>query len=131
MIKMNFTNQRKDEDIHLIDLLKEQTLESASDQLTEKTIARLAAIQAEEKFIYKPVRIPLYIMMAIATLLFVPFFISMESNDQHRGPLSELLSYPIGAIMQYAVWSWLAVVTLSITLIIWRSTTLHLKPFKP
>lgn len=132
MIKINFNNQLEDEDEQLIQLLKGQILESPSDQLVENTLAKFAALQAEKKFAHKPLRIPLYIMIAVVFLLLLPFFVPTVSNGSNPNPLSELLGYPISSILKYAVLCWLAVVTLWISKLIFPiQLKFNLNPFKP
>jgi hypothetical protein len=132
MIKINFNNQLKDEDRQLIHLLKEPFLESPSDQLVENTMARFSALQAEKQSAHKPLRIPVYIMIAIVLLLLLPFFVPMVSNNAYLTLLPELLIYPVSSILKYAILCWLAVVVLQIfKLILPIQLKFDLKPFKP
>lgn len=112
MIKMNFDNKHDDEDKHLIRLLKVEMEEFPSDQLVERTMTRISAMQTEKKFVYKPLRVPLVIMTAIAVLLLIPLLIPMAPSNSPLNPLSEFLAYPESSILKYAVWCWLAVVVL-------------------
>lgn len=131
MIKINFNNQLKDEDRQLIHLLKEPFLESPSDQLVENTMARFLALQAEKQSAHKPLRIPVYIMIAIVLLLLLPFFVPMASNNAYLNLLPELLIYPVSSILKYAILCWLAVVVLQIfKLILPIQLKFDLKPFK-
>ncbi len=120
MIKMNFDNKVEHEDEQLIHLLKEESTEFPSDQLLERTMTKISAMQEEKKFVHKPLRFPLYIMAAIVLLLLVPFFIPMVSNSSSVNRLSEFLGYPEGSILKYAVCCWLAVVVLWISGLLFR-----------
>src|SRR5688500_7662861 len=122
MIKMNFKNQFNDDDERLIQLLKEQTMEFPSDELAENTMTRFLARQAEKKFVHKPLRTPLYLMIAIAFLLIVPFFMPVISNSVYLNSLSELLSYPVSVVVNYTVWCWLAVVVLLVSRLMFPRT---------
>jgi hypothetical protein len=94
-------------------------------------MTRISAMQAEKMFVFKPLRLPLYIMTAIALLLLVPYLIPMASNSSSITPLSEFLAYPESSILKYAVWCWLAVVVLWISLLLLQiQSKFDLKPFK-
>lgn len=110
MIKMNFDNKLEDEDKHLIHLLKVEMGELPSDQLVERTMTRISAMQAEEKFVFKPLKIPLFIMTAIVLLLLAPLLVPMAPGNSPQNPLSEFLASPESSIVKYTVWCWLAVV---------------------
>lgn len=131
MIKMNFNNKLEGEDKQLIQLLKEEIKEFPSDLLEEKTMNRISAMSAEKKFVYKPLRTPLYIMMVIALLPWVPFLIPMNSNSLLLISLSEFLTYPETSIIIYAVWCWLTVVVVSISGLLFQiHSRFDLNPFK-
>jgi hypothetical protein len=131
MIKMNFDNKVEHEDKQLIQLLKEEIKEFPSDQLVESTLTKISAMQSEKKFIHKPLRIPLYMMAAIAILLLVPFFIPMISDSSSLILLPEFLDYPESLILEYAVWCWLTVVVLRISKLLFQSQLrFDINPFK-
>lgn len=131
MMKINFDNKVEDEDKQLIQLLREEIKEFPSDQLIESTLAKISSMQTENKFVHKPLRIPLYIMAAITILLLAPFFAPMVQNSSSLNPLSEFLGYPESSILKYAVWYWLAVVVFRISKLLFQSQLkFDLNPFK-
>src|SRR5688572_21155031 len=131
MTKMNFDNKLEGDDKHLVHLLRGEVKDFPSDQLVERTMTRISAMHAEKKLVHKPLRIPLYIMMAIALLLLAPFIVPMIPNGSFLSPLSEFLSYPERSILKYAVWCWLAVVVLWITELLFQiQSKFDLNPFK-
>lgn len=124
MIKMNFDNQTHNDDDQFINLLKEQIQQAPSEQLVENTLARLSLLQTEKKVVYMPLKGPLYLMMAIVLLMLLPFLIPMVSNGSNRTLLSTLLTYPISTVVTYAVWCWLSV------LMVWMSLLLFSVPLR-
>jgi hypothetical protein len=128
---MNFDNKVEHEDKQLIQLLKEEIKEFPSDQLVERTLTKISAMQSEKNLVYKPLRIPLYIMVAITILLLAPFFIPMISNSSSLIPSIEFLDYPESSILKYAVWCWLTVVVFTISKLLFQSQLkFYLNSFK-
>jgi hypothetical protein len=117
MIKMNFNNPHEDEDRQIIVLVKKHIMESPSDRLAENTMTRYLSLRAEKKFSYKPCKIPLYIMAAIAFLLVLPFLVPV-TNRSSLDTLSELLSYSVSPVIKYLVWLWLGLVTVCISILL-------------
>lgn len=131
MIKMNFENKSVGDDNQLLQLLKDEIKEFPSEDLVEKTMIRISAMQAEKKCLYKPLRTPLYIMATIAFLLLIPFLIPVTSNSQLLNPLSTLLAYPEISILKYAVWCWLTMVVLWISALLFQiQSRYNFNPFK-
>ncbi len=131
MIKMNFDNKVEHEDKQLIQLLKEEIKEFPSDQLVESTLTKISAMQSDKKLGYRPLRIPIYLMVAIAILLLAPFFIPMISNSSSLIPLLEFLDYPESSILKYSVWCWLTVVVFRISKLLFQSQLrFDLTPFR-
>jgi hypothetical protein len=131
MIKMNFNNQLKDEDKQLIKLLKDQMLEPTPDEFVENTMVRLEALQGKTTVLHKPLKTPLYFMVAIVVLLFLPYVIPMISMGSFHLELSEFLVYPISSILNYAILCWLSLVALWIsTLLFPISLKIDFNPFR-
>ncbi|MBX2963732.1 MAG: hypothetical protein KF687_14575 [Cyclobacteriaceae bacterium] len=131
MIKMNFDNKDEHEDKQLIQLLREEIKEFPSDHLVESTLAKISAMQMEKRFAHKPLRIPIYIMTAIALLLLIPLFVPIAPNSSSLNLLSEFLDYPESSILNYAVWCWFTVVVLWILgLQLQAQSKFYLNPFK-
>lgn len=131
MTKKNFDNKLEDDDELLVRLLREDVRDSPSEELVERTMTRIAAMHAEKKYVYTPLRIPLYLMTAIALLLLAPFFVPVVSDGSSLSFPSELVSFPGVAILKYAVWSWLTVVVLWITVLVFQvKSKFRLNPFK-
>lgn len=128
---MNFSKKVEHDDNQLIQLLKKELREFPSEQLVERTLEKISAIQTEKKLVHKPLRIPLYIMAAITILLLAPFFTTMTQNSSSLNPLSEFLGYPESSILEYAVWCWLAVVVIWISGLLFQvQSKFDLNPFK-
>lgn len=131
MTKMNFDNKLEDDDKHLVQLLRGEVKDFPSDQLVERTMTRISAMHAVKKLAHRPLRIPIYIMMAIALLLLAPFIVPMVPNGSSLGPLSEFLSHPESSILKYTIWCWLAFVVFWITEILFQvQSKFDLNPFK-
>jgi hypothetical protein len=118
MIKMNFDNEPEDDDNDLIHLLKEELKQVPPDELAENTMTRIATIQEENKYKYKPLRIPLYLMAVIALLLLAPLLIPITTNGFLLDTIPEFPAYPEIMIIKYIVWCWLVLVTLWIVRIL-------------
>ena len=128
---MNFDNKSEGEDRQLLQLLKEEMKEFPSDQLVEKTMSKISAMQAEKKYAYKPLRVPIYIMLTIGLFLPIPFLIPMPSDSLLLNSLSELLAYPETSFLKYAIWGWLSGVVLWIFGVLFKShSRFYLNPFK-
>lgn len=104
---MDFENKVWDDDEHLVGLLKEQALDHPSEELIEKTMARLHAQQTEKAIRYVPLRTPIYMMIGILLLLLIPFFIPVSSSDNLFD--IKLLTYLTNDFLLYAIALWFVV----------------------
>jgi hypothetical protein len=131
MTKKNFDNKLEDDDELLVRLLREDVRDSPSEELVERTMTRISAMHAEKKYVYTPLIIPLYLMTAIALLLLALFFVPVVSDGSSLSFPSELVSFPGVAILKYIIWSWLTVVVLWITVLVFQvQWKFKLNPFK-
>lgn len=111
MRRINFDNKSTDDDIKLLALLKEQ-VDAPSGDLVNKTMEKWIESKQRKKYFYTPLRIPIYMMSVVLSLLFVPLFFPIESTLE--GPE---INFSVDTIVAYSLYAWL-----TITLILVFST---------
>ena len=109
---LNFNNQVENDDEQLIRWLKEQTTERPPGHLVENTMERFMALQSEKKFSYKPLKAPLYMLMAMALLLVLPLWIPTFSNSSFLNSINQILGYPSSIVLKYGVLCWFTIVAI-------------------
>lgn len=84
MKKLNFSNELSDDDEKLISILKTLKGKEPSEQFVDNTWEKFLILKSKQKRAHKPLKAPLYLMLVIALILFVPTLFSFGSQ----------LSYP-------------------------------------
>ncbi len=72
MKKLNLNNKVLGDDDKLISILKELGSQEPSPQFVEKTLEEFRILRNKQKRVYRPLKSPLYMMLVIGVILFVP-----------------------------------------------------------
>jgi hypothetical protein len=118
-MRMTFDNYDEHDDKYLIQMLKAQSQEIPKDDLADRVMHKFESMKSEGRFSYKPLNLPVYLMLVIALLMITPFLVPVASNisiDSFPQPINSTES----PIVAYVVSSWLAIVTLLVSLTIFQ-----------
>jgi len=80
MKKLNLNNETSNDDEKLIELLKTSIIREPSIQFTESTLEKFLAFKAKPKKAYKPLKLPLYIILCIGLMLLTPVFLTLSKQ---------------------------------------------------
>lgn len=118
-MRMTFDNRDEHDDKYLIQMLKAQSQEMPTDDLSDRVMHKFELMKSEGRFSYKPLKLPVYLMLVIALLMITPFLVPVASYisiDSFPQPINGAES----PIVAYVVSSWLAIVTLLVSLTIFQ-----------
>ena len=80
MKKLNLKNQVTNDDEKLINVLKTSIVREPSEQFTENTLEKFLMAKAKQKIVYKPLKLPLYMMLVIGLILLVSVLLTYSSQ---------------------------------------------------
>jgi hypothetical protein len=123
---MAFDNRDEHDDKYLIQMLKAQAHDIPAVDLADRVMNKFESMKREGRFSYKPLNLPVYLMLVIALLMITPFLVPVASDisiDSVPQPINTTES----SIVVYVVFSWLAIATLLVSVTIFQR---QLKLFK-
>ncbi|WP_299530078.1 hypothetical protein [Ulvibacterium sp.] len=80
MKKLNLNHQVDEDDEKLISLLRTSISREASEQFVDNTLQKFLTLKVKRKKLYKPLKLPLYLMLVIGFILLAPIFIMLNSQ---------------------------------------------------
>lgn len=80
MKKLNFNHKTDGDDIELLNILSESLVRKPSAHLVENTMNKLLDSRKRRSTAHKPLRFPLYLMLAIGLILIGPAFFTSVPN---------------------------------------------------
>lgn len=84
MKQLNFKNQVSGDDKDLIDLLGMSLKKDPSKEFVSNTLDKLSSLQAKPKSSFKPLKLPIFLMMVLVLFLLFPF-LGLETNKLSIG----------------------------------------------
>ncbi len=100
MKQLNFKNQVSGDDKDLIDLIGRSFKKDPSKKFVSNTLDKLSSLQAQPKSSFKPLKLPIFLMMVLVLFLLFAFLgldinkISTESSFIKTIGLTDILSRP-------------------------------------
>ncbi len=86
MKKLNLNNKVLGDDDKLISILKESRSQEPSPQFVEKTLEKFRILKNKQKRVYRPLKSPLYMMLVIGLILFVPVLLTFIPQSSLPNP---------------------------------------------
>ncbi|WP_420401682.1 hypothetical protein [Flagellimonas sp.] len=121
MKKLNLNNQVDEDDEKLICLLRTSISREASEQFVDNTLQKFLTLKVNRKKLYKPLKLPLYLMMVIGLILSAPVLIMLNSQVSPSDFGLELGNFIENMLFQLDSWYTLTPLLLALVLmsVVW------------
>lgn len=112
MKKLNLNNQVSDDDEKLLVLLKTSISPEPSEQLVENTLKKILTHNTSPKKVYKPLRLPLYLMFVMGLILLTNVIFSFNFHLTLPKPEFEFINLVENMSLQLDSWYTLSLMLL-------------------